>query len=238
MGCWPGKDAVNILSLALERCSPGTQPANLCNKVVPAQKGRWSGETVTSLCMTGKASWGRWERLRSDEGRERSKGRPEEFGLAVAIQLLKSWLSPLSFIFLLVGCQYFMPGPLGGLLFFTPSLSSSERCGMIGASTPECFDSHLPSVCLVTVQPSFPSLMIFIWCKNWQAAVVVLGDCWIPSFFYSCGDAARRIDGSDLHLAFSGNCHMFLKILSVGESGKKEGEGDSFWKCYLKIVDM
>lgn len=197
--------------------------------------------------MTGKASWGRWERLKSNEGRERSKGRPEEFGLAVAIQPFRSWLSPLSFVFLLVGLSVFYAWPTGWFVCVPPSLSSSERCRMIWASTPECFDSHLPSVRLVTVQPSFSSLMIFIWCKNWQAAVVVLGGCWIPSFLYSCGDAARRIDVSDLHLAFSGNCHMFLKILSVcvgggggglGGSGKKEGKRDSFWKCCLKIVDM
>lgn len=58
--------------------------------------------------------------------------------------------------------------------------------------------------------------------------MIVLGDCWIPSFLYSCADAARRIDVSDLHLAFSGNCHMFLKILVWGRVVKKRGKGIVF----------
>lgn len=43
----------------------------------------------------------RWERLKSDEGRERSKGRTEEFGKK--LQRLKPWLSPLPFVFVSIG---------------------------------------------------------------------------------------------------------------------------------------
>lgn len=66
-----------------------------------------SGDTITSLSITGKASQKRWGRLTSAEGRERSKGRPEEFGSEGAKQLLKPWLPPLPCVFLLVGFSAF-----------------------------------------------------------------------------------------------------------------------------------
>lgn len=47
--------------------------------------------------------------------------------------------------------------------------------------------------------------------------------------------AARHINVSDLHLAFSGNYHMFLKILSVGRVVKKERVGIIFENDILKL---
>ena len=56
----------------------------------------------------------------------------------------------------------------------------------------------------------------------------------VPVFFIPVIIAAECINVSDSHLAFSGNCHMFLKIQSVGKSCE-EGEGDYFYKRYFEI---
>lgn len=58
--------------------------------------------------------------------------------------------------------------------------------------------------------------------------MVVLGDCWIPSFFILVMIAAQRIDVLNFHLAFSGSCHMFPKTLSVQRVVTEEGRGDYF----------
>ena len=80
---------------------------------------------------------GRWERLKSDEGRERSKGRTEEFGKK--LQHVKPWLSPLPFVFVSIGWIFSTLLLVHWAMVFCFSLSPA-------VSNAECFELAPQSV--------------------------------------------------------------------------------------------
>lgn len=104
---WPGNIALlecSWLTLVTGGPSPGREV---------------SGETITSLCITGKASQKRWERLRWRQ--RKIKGQAWGIRLQRGKATLKTLVAS-CMLYISIGFQHFALGPLGDLFFDSRSL--------------------------------------------------------------------------------------------------------------------